>query len=317
VARPPELLGCRPMTSYLIRRLLWLVPVLLFVAAITFVLMHSVPGGPWDRDKPLPPAAVEQLNRKYGLDQPLWEQFGRYLLGLLQGDLGVSYRQSDRPVAEVISGGIKVSATLGGLAMLLSAAVGVPLGVVAALRRNRALDYLSVSLATLGASTPNFVLGIVLIVIFASTLHLLPTIGWGSWKQAIMPVLALSALPTAFLARITRASTLEVLQQDYVRTAWAKGLSVRAVVLRHVARNALIPVLTLAGPLAAALVTGSFIIESQFAIPGVGRAFVTAIFGRDYGVIMGVTLFYALVVATANLAVDLAYAAADPRIRYR
>ena len=304
------------MTVYLIRRLLWLVPVLLFVAAITFVLMHSVPGGPWDRDKPLPPTAVEQLNRKYGLDQPLWEQFGRYLLGLLQGDLGVSYRQSDRPVAEVISGGIKVSATLGGLAMLLSAAVGVPLGVVAALRRNRALDYLSVSLATLGASTPNFVLGIVLIVIFASTFHLLPTIGWGSWKQAIMPVLALSALPTAFLARITRASTLEVLQQDYVRTAWAKGLSVRAVVLRHVARNALIPVLTLAGPLAAALVTGSFIIESQFAIPGVGRAFVTAIFGRDYGVIMGVTLFYALVVATANLAVDLAYAAADPRIRY-
>ena len=305
------------MTAYFIRRLLWLVPVLLFVAAITFVLMHSVPGGPWDRDKPLPPAAVEQLNRKYGLDQPLWEQFGRYLLGLLHGDLGVSYRQSDRPVTEGIGDGIKVSATLGGLAMLLSAVVGLPLGIVAALRRNRALDYLSVSLATLGASTPNFVLGIILIVIFASTFHLLPTIGWGSWKQAIMPVLALSALPTAFLARITRASTLEVLTQDYVRTAWAKGLSVRAVVLRHVARNALIPVLTLAGPLAAALVTGSFIIESQFAIPGVGRAFVTAIFGRDYGVIMGVTLFYGLVVATANLAVDLAYAAADPRIRYR
>lgn len=305
------------MTAYFIRRLLWLVPVLLFVAAITFALMHSVPGGPWDRDKPLPPAAVEQLNRKYGLDQPLWEQFGRYLLGLLHGDLGVSYRQSDRPVTEVIGDGIKVSATLGGLAMLVSAVVGVPLGIVAALRRNRALDYLSVSLATLGASTPNFVLGIILIVIFASTFHLLPTIGWGSWKQAVMPVLALSALPTAFLARITRASTLEVLNQDYVRTAWAKGLSVRAVVLRHVARNALIPVLTLAGPLAAALVTGSFIIESQFAIPGVGRAFVTAIFGRDYGVIMGVTLFYGLVVATANLAVDLAYAAADPRIRYR
>jgi oligopeptide transport system permease protein len=305
------------MTAYLIRRLLWLVPVLLFVAAITFALMHSVPGGPWDRDKPLPPAAVEQLNRKYGLDQPLWEQFGRYLLGLLQGDLGVSYRQSNRSVSEVIGGGIKVSATLGGLAMLLSAVVGVPLGIVAALRRNRALDYISVSLATLGASTPNFVLGIILIVIFASTFHLLPTIGWGSWKQAIMPILALSALPTAFLARITRASTLEVLQQDYVRTAWAKGLPARTVVLRHVARNALIPVLTLAGPLAAALVTGSFIVESQFAIPGVGRAFVTAIFGRDYGVIMGVTLFYALVVAAANLAVDLAYAAADPRIRYR
>jgi len=305
------------MIAYFIRRLLWLVPVLLFVAAITFALMHSVPGGPWDRDKPLPPAAVEQLNRKYGLDQPLWEQFGRYVLGLLEGDLGVSYRQSDRPVTEVIGGGIKVSATLGGLAMLLAAVVGVPLGIVAALRRNRALDYLSVSLATLGASTPNFVLGIILIVVFASTFHLLPTIGWGSWKQAIMPVLALSALPAAFLARITRASTLEVLNQDYVRTARAKGLSVRAVALRHVARNALIPVLTLAGPLAAALVTGSFIIESQFAIPGVGRAFVTAIFGRDYGVIMGVTLFYALVVATANLAVDLAYAAADPRIRYR
>ena len=305
------------MTAYFLRRLLWLVPVLLFVAAVTFALMHSVPGGPWDREKPLPPQAVEQLNRKYGLDRPLGEQFGRYLLGLLQGDLGVSYRQSDRPVAEIIGEGIKTSATLGGLAMLVAAVVGVPLGIVAALRRNRALDYLSVSLATLGASTPNFVLGIVLIVIFASTFHLLPTIGWGSWKQAIMPVIALSALPAAYLARITRAGTLEVLQQDYVRTAWAKGLPARAVVLRHVARNALIPVLTLAGPLAAALITGSFIIESQFAIPGVGRAFVTAIFGRDYGVIMGITIFYALVVATANLAVDLACAAADPRIRYR
>jgi len=305
------------MTAYFIRRLFWLVPVLLFVAAITFVLMHSVPGGPWDRDKPLPPQAVEQLNRKYGLDQPLWEQFGRYVLGLLHGDLGVSYRQSDRPVSEVIGGGIKISAALGGLAMLLSVAVGVPLGIVAALRRNRALDYLSVSLATLGASVPNFVLGIILIVIFASTFHLLPTIGWGSWKQAVLPVLALSALPIAFLARITRASTLEVLQQDYVRTAWAKGLAPRTVIIRHVARNALIPVITLAGPLAAALVTGSFIIESQFAIPGVGRAFVTAIFQRDYGVIMGVTLFYALVVAVANLTVDLAYAVADPRIRYR
>ncbi len=305
------------MTAYFIRRLFWLVPVLLFVAAITFVLMHSVPGGPWDRDKPLPPQAVEQLNRKYGLDQPLWEQFGHYVLGLFHGDLGVSYRQSDRSVAEVIGGGIKISATLGGLAMLLSVVVGVPLGIVAALRRNRALDYVSVSLATLGASVPNFVLGIILIVIFASTFHLLPTIGWGSWKQAVMPVLALSALPIAFLARITRASTLEVLQQDYVRTAWAKGLAPRTVIIRHVARNALIPVLTLAGPLAAALVTGSFIIESQFAIPGVGRAFVTAIFQRDYGVIMGITLFYGLVVAMANLAVDMAYAVADPRIRYR
>lgn len=304
------------MTAYIIRRLLWLVPVLLFVAAATFALMHSVPGGPWDRDKPLPPQAVEQLNRKYGLDRPLWEQFGRYLLGLPRGDLGVSYRQSDRPVSGIIGDGIRVSATLGGLAMLVAVVVGVPLGIVAALRRNGVLDYLSVSLATLGASTPNFILGIILIVVFASTFHLLPTIGWGSWKQAIMPVIALSALPTAYLARITRASTLEVLQQDYVRTAWAKGLPARAVVLRHVARNALIPVLTLAGPLAAALITGSFIIESQFAIPGVGRAFVTAIFGRDYGVIMGVTLFYALVVATANLAVDLAYVAADPRIRY-
>jgi oligopeptide transport system permease protein len=305
------------MTAYLIRRLLWLVPVLLFVAFITFVLMHSVPGGPWDRDKPLPPQAVEQLNRKYGLDRPLWEQFGRYLAGLIHGDLGVSYRQSGRSVTDLIGDGIKVSATLGGLAMLVAIAVGVPLGIVAALRRNRALDYVSVSLATLGASTPNFVLGIILIVVFASTFHLLPTIGWGSWKQAVMPVIALSALPMAFLARITRASVLEVLQQDYVRTAWAKGLSARAVVLRHVARNALIPILTLVGPLAAALVTGSFIIESQFAIPGIGRAFVTAIFGRDYGVIMGVTLFYALVVATANLAVDLACAAVDPRIRYQ
>lgn len=304
------------MAAYLVRRILWIVPVLLAVAVITFVLMHQVPGGPWDRAKRLPPEALENVNRSYGLDRPLWEQFGRYLLGLAQGDLGVSFRSRNRPVAEVLADGIRVSATLGLLALAVSVTVGVGLGVVSALRQNTALDYAAVAFATVGASVPSFILGMLLLVLFTAHLHWLPSGGWGSPQQAVMPVLALSALPAAYIARVTRASMLDVLQQEYVRTARAKGLQERAVVLGHMLRNAMIPVLTVIGPMAAMLVTGSFIVEQLFAIPGIGRTFVTSIAARDYGVIMGTTLFYTFVVAVANLAVDVLYAVVDPRIRY-
>ena len=305
------------MAAYLIQRILWIVPVLVAVAVITFILMHQVPGGPWDRSKRLPPQALENVNRSYGLDQPLWEQFGRYALGLAQGDLGVSFRSNNRPVSDVLGDGIRVSATLGLLALALSTTAGVALGVAAALRRNSALDFASVAFATAGASVPSFILGMLLLVLFTGYLHWLPSGGWGSPKQAIMPVLALSAWPTAYIARVTRASVLDVLHQDYVRTARAKGLQEHVVVLRHMLRNALIPVLTVIGPVAAMLVTGSFIIEQLFAIPGIGRAFVTSIGARDYGVIMGITLFYTLVIVIANLLVDLLYAVIDPRIRYQ
>jgi oligopeptide transport system permease protein len=295
------------MGAYLVQRVLWLVPVLLGVALITFVLMHQVPGGPWDRAKRLPPDAVENVNRAYGLDRPLWEQFGDYLLGLARGDLGVSFRSNNRPVAEVLADGIRVSATLGLLALAV---------IVSALRKNTVLDGAAAGFATLGASVPSFILGMLLLAVFTAQLHWLPSGGWGSPKQAVLPVIALSALPAAYIARITRAAMLDVLHQEYVRTARAKGLSERAVVSRHMLRNALIPVLTVIGPIAAMLVTGSFIVEQLFAIPGVGRAFVTGIQARDYGVIMGVTLFYTFTVALANLAVDLVYAVLDPRIRY-
>ena len=213
--------------------------------------------------------------------------------------------------------GVRVAATLGLLALRLSRTAGVALGVAAALRRNSALDFASVAFATAGASVPSFILGMLLLVLFTGYLHWLPSGGWGSPQQAIMPVLALSAWPTAYIARVTRASVLDVLHQDYVRTARAKGLQEHVVVLRHMLRNALIPVLTVIGPVAAMLVTGSFIIEQLFAIPGIGRAFVTSIGARDYGVIMGITLFYTLVIVIANLLVDLLYAVIDPRIRYQ
>ena len=304
------------MTAYLIQRILWIVPVLLAVAVITFVLMHQVPGGPWDRAKRLPPQALENIDREYDLDQPVWEQFGRYMLDLTQGDLGVSFRSRNRPVSDVLVDGIRVSATLGTLALAVSVTVGVGLGVASALRRNSVLDYAAVAFATVGASVPSFILGMLLLVLFSAQLHWLPSGGWGSPQQAVMPILALSALPAAYIARITRASMLDVLQQDYVRTARAKGLREQVVALRHMLRNALIPVLTVIGPVAAMLVTGSFIVEHLFAIPGVGRTFVTSISSRDYGVIMGVTLFYASVVVAANLIVDVLYAVVDPRIRY-
>ena len=304
------------MAGYLIQRILWIVPVLLSVAVLTFVLMHQVPGGPWDRAKRLPPEALENVNAEYGLDEPVWEQFGAYVVGLAQGDLGVSYRQGNRPVVEIMADGIRVSATLGLLSLVVSVTAGVGLGVVSALRSNTIVDYLAVGFATVGASVPSFILGMLLLVLFTAQLHWLPSGGWGSPQQAVMPVLALSALPAAYIARVTRASMLDVLGQEYVRTARAKGLREQVVVARHMLRNALIPVLTVIGPVAAMLVTGSFIVEQLFAIPGIGRTFVTSISGRDYGVIMGVTLFYTFVVAVANLTVDLLYAAVDPRIRY-
>ena len=312
------------MTAYVIRRLLWLAPVLFFVALITFLLMHAVPGGPWDtKDRPISDTLEQQLDAKYGLDEPIWRQFLIFSWNALHGDLGVSFQLQGRPVSAIILERLEVTAVLGLLALLFAVAVGVSLGVLAALHRNTFLDYLSVTFATVAASTPSFVLGILLIVVFAVQLGWLPVFGWEQrwWlipdpKQAILPTITLGALPAAYLARVTRAAVLDVLQQDYVRTARAKGLRERSVLFRHIAKNALIPVLTVAGPLAASLVTGSFIVETVFGIPGIGKQFVTSVFQRDYGMIMGTTLFYAAVVAVANLMVDMMYALVDPRIRY-
>ncbi len=304
------------MAKYVTRRILWLLLVLLVVSFLTFVLMHLIPGGPWDRDKPLAPQVVANLNAKYGLDKPFIVQYGNYVWGLLHGDLGVSYSFQDRSVTQIILQGLPKTATLGLTAFALALLLGIPLGMAAALRQNSPVDYASVLFSTIFASIPGFVLGILLIIVFSVALHWLPTGGWGSVGQLIMPAFALAALPAAFIARITRASTLEVMRQDYVRTARAKGLLERIVLSRHILRNSLIPVVTIAGPEFAALVTGSFIIENLFSIPGIGRLFVQGVFARDYGLIMGSILFYAFVVAVINLVVDVLYGAIDPRIRY-
>jgi oligopeptide transport system permease protein len=312
------------MTGYIFRRLLWLAPGLFFAALVTFLLMHLVPGGPWDtKSRPISPQLREQLEAKYGLDEPLWRQFVTFSGNALQGDLGISFQYQDRPVTEIIREGLEVSAVLGVLALTFALVVGVTLGVAAAVKQNSIIDYASVFLATAAASTPSFVLGILLVIVFAVELGWLPVFGWEkawwlfpNWKQAILPTITLGALPAAYIARITRASVLEVLQQDYVRTARAKGLHERLVLGRHVLKNALIPVLTVSGPIAATLVTGSFIVETVFAIPGLGKQFVSAVFQRDYGMIMGTTIFYATVIAVANLLVDMTYAVVNPRIRY-
>jgi len=302
--------------KYSLNRLFWIVLVLIAVAFITFSLMHLVPGGPWDREKELAPQVIENLNKKYGLDQPYFVQFGRYMWNVLQGDLGVSYTYQDRGVTEILMDGLPKTATLGGVAFLIAILIGVPLGMAAALKQNSIIDYAAVFLSTLFASIPGFVLGIFLVLIFSVSLHLLPTGGWGTIDHVIMPAFALAALPAAYIARVTRASMLDVLRQDYIRTARAKGLAEYVVLVRHTFRNALIPVMTVLGPELAFLITGSVVIESVFSIPGTGRLFVQGVAQRDYGLIMGTTLFYAFVIAFANYVVDILYGVVDPRIRY-
>lgn len=315
------------MQRYVIRRLLWLIPVLIVISFLTFALMHAVPGGPWAREKTLAPQVVENLNKKYGLDKPFFVQYGNYLWNAVRGDLGVSFTYQDRNVTQIIMQGLPITATLGIIAFGLALIIGMLLGMAAALKQNSIIDYICVLFATGFASVPGFVLGILLMIIFSVTLHLLPTSGWEikySWaffkipeiKYVFMPAFALGALPAAIIARITRASILDVFRQDYIRTARAKGLGERVVLFRHILKNALIPVLTIAGPELAFLVAGSFIIESLFSVPGIGRIFVQGVFQRDYGLIMGSILFYAVVIAVMNLIVDILYAVVDPRVRY-
>jgi oligopeptide transport system permease protein len=331
------------MAGYIVRRALWLLPVLFFISLITFTLMHSVEGGPWDSERKLPDHVVHALDKKYGLDKPVMpvsfhsegfplsftldSQYTRFLVNALQGDLGVSFRNVNRPVTDVILDAFRVTALLSLFAVLIACSVGISLGVLAAIHRNGPLDYTSVLLASIGSAVPNFVLGVFLIYIFAVQLHWLPTYGWDTrngaipgvlpqWEQIVLPVITLALAPMAILARVTRAAMLEVLNQDYIRTARAKGLPGLAVLQRHALRNALIPVLTLIGPITAGLLTGALVTEQLFSVPGIGRLFVQSIEGRDYGMIMGTTLFATTIFALANLAVDIAYAFVDPRIRY-
>jgi oligopeptide transport system permease protein len=302
--------------AYIGRRLLWIIPVLFTVSIITFFLMHAVPGGPWDADKRLPAATQERLNAKYGLDQPIYIQYITWAGKFVQGDLGPSYRYQDRTVNEIVADGFWTTVQLGVMAFLLSVIVGIPLGIFAALGHNRGPDYLSTSLSIVGIATPSFVLSILLIVFFAVQLGWFPTGGWKGPQYWVLPTIALAGFPIAVIARYTRASMLEVTRKDYIRTAHSKGIRDQSVVSRHMIRNALIPVVTILGPTLAFLVTGSFIIERIFGIPGIGQFYLTSISTRDYSLLMAMTMLYAFAVAFLNVVVDVLYAYIDPRIRY-
>lgn len=312
------------MTAYIIRRLLWMIPLLWAIITITFILMHMVEGGPFTRERELPPSAQEALNRKYGLDKPVisvdvWNsQYGDYLENLLQGDLGVSFRNANQPVFGLLKDGLWVSLQLGLVAFIFAVTVGLSLGIISALNHNGPGDYIGGFFATIGASMPNFVLATFLVIIFSVELGWFDVLGWefGNYRKMVLPVVALGVLPAAYFARITRASMLEVLRQDYIRTARSKGLTEWKVIARHTIKNAMVPILTVMGPYLAFLVTGSFIIETIFVIPGIGKRFVEAVEVRDYGMIMGTVIFYTVFIAFANLIVDILYAVVDPRIRY-
>lgn len=277
--------------------------------------MHSIPGGPFASEKKLPDVILRNLEQRYHLNDPLYKQYAGYFINLLQGDLGPSFKYENRTVNSIIREGFPVSAALGSLAILLSLSAGILAGTVAALRQKRWQDYTAMTLVTFGLSIPSFILAGLLMYVFAYKLRILPSALWGTWQQAILPTLALAALPTAFIARLVRSSMLEVLQLDYIRTARAKGLSESYIILRHALPNAILPVVTYTGPLIAAILTGSFVVEFIFAIPGLGRWFVQSITNRDYTVILGVTVFYSAFLMLMNLIVDLIYVAIDPRIK--
>jgi oligopeptide transport system permease protein len=304
------------LVRYIVGRFLWIIPVLFVVTVLTFALMHSVPGGPWAREKALPPQTVARLNAKFGLDDPVYVQYIRWAGNLLRGDLGPSYKFADRSVNQIVGDGIGTTMQLGLMAFLLAVLLGIPLGIFGALGHNRWPDYLSTAISIIGVAVPSFVLALLLVLFFGVTLKLLPTGGWKGPEYWVLPTIALAGFPIAVIARYTRASMLEVTRKDYIRTAHSKGLPGQSVVSRHMIRNALIPVVTILGPTLAYLVTGSFIIESVFGIPGIGRYYITSISQKDYGVLMAMTILYAFAVAFLNLVVDVLYAYIDPRIRY-
>ena len=302
------------MLNYLIKRIGNSIIVLWVVMTVTFLLMHAIPGGPFTAEKSLPPAVKANIEARYKLNDPLLTQYKDYLANVVQGDLGPSFKHVGRSVNDIIAESFPVSLELGVESIFLALLVGVPAGVLAAYRRSRWPDRAVNLLTTLGVAVPSFVLSALLVEFFAMRLGWLPAAMWNSWASRILPSVALAAMPMAFITRLTRSSMLDVLGQDYIKTAKAKGLSTGAVLFRHALPNALIPVVTYLGPMAAGILTGSFVIETIFAIPGLGSYFVTSIYNRDYTVILGITLFYSAIVIFMNMLVDLIYPLLDPRI---
>ncbi|MDR3051232.1 MAG: ABC transporter permease [Oscillospiraceae bacterium] len=305
------------MRAYILKRLLMMLVTLLLVTLLTFTLMHVVPGGPFTRDKQLPPSVLEALEKKYHLDDPLPKQFLDYLSGLLRFDLGPSFKYTGKTVNDFIESGFPYSGKLGLLTLVFVLLASIPMGILAALKNGRWQDMLLMGLATLGVTIPSFVIATGLLYVAAFRLGWVPTFGVEKWQGYILPVLALGGYSISFLARLMRSSLLEVMGQDYIRTARAKGLTETRVIVRHALRNALIPVVTVLGPTVAGLLTGSFVIEKIFAIPGMGAHFVNSVTQRDYTTIMGMTVFYAAFLISMVFLVDLFYCLIDPRIQYK
>lgn len=282
---------------------------------ITFIISHSIPGNPMAKEGNMPTGVYENLQRYYNLDKPLIVQYGLYLKNLIRFDLGPSLKSANLTVNDYITQGFPVTLTLGLQAFILAIFLGLILGIVAALYHSKWPDYLSMILAIVGISVPSFIMAYFLMDIFAVKLHMLPPARWGTWKHTVLPTISLAAMPTAFIARLMRSSMLDVLGSDYIKTATAKGLKKSVVILKHAIRNAILPVISVLGIIATNLVTGSFIVEKIFAIPGIGDLFVKGILNRDYPVILGTTVFYSVILILIVLVVDILYTFIDPRIK--
>ncbi|MEA5039595.1 MAG: ABC transporter permease [Clostridiaceae bacterium] len=306
------------MLKYILNRVLAALLSMLVLVTITFFLMHAVPGSPFNpsEQKNVPAEILAQIQEKYGLNQPIWRQYLNYMNNLLHGDLGESFKKINYTVNELVLGGFPVSAKLGAWAILFALAVGIPLGIISALKRGGWMDWFSMIIATIGISVPTFIIAVLMMFVFAMKLGWLPVFGYGTWKHLVIPVTCLALSPIAYITRLMRSSMLEVSQQDYIRTARAKGVPEFTVIAKHGIRNAVLPVVTYLGPLVAGLLTGSFVVERLFMLPGMGRYFVTAVNDRDYSVILGLTIFYGGFLMLCILLVDIAYAIIDPRVKF-
>jgi len=305
------------MIRYLFKKATILIFSLFLVITLTFFLMHAIPGDPFTQDKAVPEEIMKAMFRHYGLDKPLLVQYKNYLLGLLTGDLGPSFKYEGRTVIEIIKDGFPVSLWLGMEALAIALICGIASGAIAALKHLKWQDHLVMVIGVLGISVPSFIIATFLQYLFAMQLDLLPVARWGSFSQSILPSVSLALLPMAFIARLTRANMVEVMQQDYIQTARSKGLSTMAILIRHILRNALLPVITYLGPLTASILTGSFVVEKIFGIPGLGQWFVMSVTNRDYTVIMGTTVFYSALLMVSVFIVDILYCFIDPRIKVK
>lgn len=303
------------MVMFLIKRFLTILATLFVLATITFFLLRVVPGGPFDSDKALPPDIKANVEAKFGLNKPLTEQYVDYLVGMTRFDFGPSFKYIGRDVTEIILDTLPTSMELGLYSLFLAVVLGIPIGILSAYKQNTWVDFSGMFLAVAGISLPSYFVGAILIYVFSLQLNFFPPALWDEWVHKVLPTITLGTRPAALIARLTRAALLESIRSDYVRTARAKGLSEGKVIMKHALRNSLIPVVTLIGPLAAYVLTGTFVIEYIFAIPGMGKYFIDAVTNRDYPLIMGVTMVFGFMLTTANLIVDLAYALIDPRIR--